>query len=363
MTSIFGRLWAPGSGRVGLEIEPQGISAVQVAHHGGGISGWAREVLEPGVVRPNGSIQVSHLADALRSMFKESGLPRRVRLGISDSRLKVKTVLFPNLKKSDLASAIGSEAPSILSMDSEDSVVDYATGSLVGNGGPPKRRVLLAGAPARLIESYLEAADDAGLKVHAIESSGVALTRAVWESRRVTENHPEVVVDSNTDCLACAVVHLGSVVFIAGFEGRDCLFSKTGSSGILGVAEEISSRRGIDLQAATLWIQSLGLAGAGEAHPEENEFVWDVRSALERGTARLVAEIERGLQEMTASAVGIHPTQVILTGPGSAIPGMPEAIGVRLPIPSTTLAWPGQPSPIDPDLLVAYGLTIDGKAR
>ena len=73
---------------VGLDIEPGGITAVQIGVDGRTVERAAFSPLEPGIVREGEIIDVEALAGALRALWKDNrGLRKRVRVGVASQKI------------------------------------------------------------------------------------------------------------------------------------------------------------------------------------------------------------------------------------------------------------------------------------
>src|SRR6476469_6373063 len=84
---------------VGLDIEPGHVAAAEVRQAGGlAVARSATAPLDPGVVREGEVADVDGLAAALKAMWAEHKLPKRVRLGLANQRIVVRTVDLPPLE-------------------------------------------------------------------------------------------------------------------------------------------------------------------------------------------------------------------------------------------------------------------------
>src|SRR3954451_12197210 len=81
---------------VGLDLDPSHIAAAEV-HVNGSITVTRGAVadLRPGILRDGEVIDPIALGDELRAFFAEHKLPRRVRLGVANQRIVVRTLSLP----------------------------------------------------------------------------------------------------------------------------------------------------------------------------------------------------------------------------------------------------------------------------
>src|SRR4051794_41948896 len=83
-------------GIVGLDLDGEFIAAVQTSPDG--ISRAVSAEPPPGVITAAEGTDVPALSDALRGVFKDNDLPRRVRLGVSDQQIEVRHLELPKIK-------------------------------------------------------------------------------------------------------------------------------------------------------------------------------------------------------------------------------------------------------------------------
>ena len=93
---MFKRKQLSSSTVVGLDLDPGHIAAAEV-HVNGGVTvrRGAVAALRPGVLRDGEASDPVALAEALRELFAEHDLPTRVRLGIANQRIVVRSLDLP----------------------------------------------------------------------------------------------------------------------------------------------------------------------------------------------------------------------------------------------------------------------------
>src|SRR3954447_3625532 len=91
---------------MGLDIEPGYVAAVETRSGRVAVERAASAPLAPGVVREGEVIDVDTLAAVLRKMFSEHKLSKRVRLGVANQRIVMRTLDLPPLTDAkEIASA------------------------------------------------------------------------------------------------------------------------------------------------------------------------------------------------------------------------------------------------------------------
>jgi len=92
---------------VGLDIEPGYVAAVQTSPGQVAVEKAAYAPLAPGVVRDGEVIDVDTLAQTLKEMFNTHKLGKRVRLGVANQRIVMRTIDLPALTDAkEIASAV-----------------------------------------------------------------------------------------------------------------------------------------------------------------------------------------------------------------------------------------------------------------
>ena len=125
------------------------------------------------------------LADVLRKMFAEHKLAKRVRIGVANQRIVMRTVdLPPLIDAKDLASAVRFQAQEHIPMPLDQAVLEHHSLGLVETADGPRTRVVLVAARRDMIDRLLEAARRAGLRPHGIDLSAFAMIRALHRPGR-----------------------------------------------------------------------------------------------------------------------------------------------------------------------------------
>src|SRR5687768_6291311 len=90
---------SPGGGIVGLDVETSSIAATEV--RGSKVVRTAIAPLPPGVVNEGEVQDAEALSEALSEVFKQYKLSKRVRLGIANQRVVVRTLRLPLIEDDD----------------------------------------------------------------------------------------------------------------------------------------------------------------------------------------------------------------------------------------------------------------------
>ena len=125
---MFRKKRSPQISLVGLELDAGHVAAAEVTVNGsitvtrGGVA-----ELRPGVMRDGEVADPIALAEAIKALFAEHDLPKRVRLGIAHQRIVVRTLDLPGVFEDpkELAAAVRAAAPDHIPMPMDEAVLDF----------------------------------------------------------------------------------------------------------------------------------------------------------------------------------------------------------------------------------------------
>jgi type IV pilus assembly protein PilM len=262
---------------VGLDIGTGSIAAAEVRANG------SREIahsviapLEPGVVAEGEVLNGDALSEALKSAFSAHRLGKSVRLGIANQRVVVRTLRLPLIEdEEELETAIRFQAQDHIPMPLDQAVIDHHVVSR--NGGPEGERqmeVVVVAARRDMVASLLDPLRNAGLRPVGIDLSAFGMIRALSNGQAMPADGEQPLTT-----LYC---YLGDITNIAVARGSECLFTRVAPVG------------------------------------------------LEGGESKLVDELRLSLEYYSAQEDVPPIERVIVCGPGSTIPELPEQIQAGL---------------------------------
>jgi type IV pilus assembly protein PilM len=295
-------------GCVGLDIDGRYLAAAQV--ESGRVVRGASSELPAGLVADGEVVNRDGLAEVLKNFVAEAGLPKNVRLGVSNQQIVVRVVELPRIEdEKQRDAAVRFQAAEAIAMPLDEAVLDHQlAGYSEAPDGTPRMQVVVVAARRSMIEAVLEAAKDAGLKPEGIDLDAFALVRTLAAA----------TVDQDPDS-ARVYCHLGGVTNLAIAVGSSCFFTRPLSA------------------------------------------VWDDQDAAMRLADEIRLSIDYYMTQPQAKPVG----EVVLSGPGSADEQLVEGLGVHLGLPAMVAAPLGVldrsalDSGVDPHrLTVAAGLAL-----
>lgn len=339
-----------GRNLVGLDIEPGYVAAVQTRPGTVEVERAASATLPPGVVRDGEVVDVDTLAGVLRDLFAQNDLSKRVRLGVANQRIVMRTIDLPPIDDpKQLASAVRFSAQDHIPMMLDQAVLEHQTLGTVETADGTRTRVMLVAARRDMIDSLLGAAQRAGLRPQGIDLSAFAMIRAL---HRPGSEETSVYLN------------IGGITNLAIASGVTCVFTRVIPSGIESVAGELAERRELTLEHAHGWLKHVGLQVPVDEIDGDEEIVALARRVLDDGARRIGDEIRNSL-DFHAMQLGTSPVdRVLLSGPAASIPGFADQIGHQIGLPLevslVTEATPGGFGGVDAGrLAVAAGLTVD----
>jgi type IV pilus assembly protein PilM len=233
---------------VGLDIQPGFVAAVQARVNGSIVAERAVSLPLPAdSVRDGEVMDDSAVSDALRELFGDSGMAKRVRVGVANQRTVLRTLELPPVTdQKELAAAVNFQAQDQVPMPLDNAVMDFHPLGIVDTPSGPRQRVVLVAAQRDMIERLLAAVRGAGLTVEGVDLSAFALIRSLY---RPDANQTGRVLYLNVDGLTNLAIADGTV----------CRFTRVVGSGLEGMASEIAERRGIALVEARALLAAVDL--------------------------------------------------------------------------------------------------------
>jgi type IV pilus assembly protein PilM len=347
---------------VGLDIQPGFAAAVQ-AKVNGSLQAERAAVMPLGAdtMRDGEVMDDSALSDVLRELFADSGLSKRVRVGVANQRTVLRTLELPPVTdRKELAAAVSFQAQDQVPMPLNNAVLDFHPLGVVDTPNGPRQRVVLVAAQRDMIERLLTAIRRAGLTPEGIDLSAFALIRCLY---RPQADDTGRVLYLNVDGLTNLAIA----------EGKICRFTRVVGSGLEGMAAELAERRSIPLAEARSLVASVDVStpppaehaqvlipvaekpvpaaplageagvapdaesapdgdldyddGLGEefapAEPSPDRDVWNV---LENGIREISGEVRNSLDFHRSQDGGGDVSHVVLSGAAEAIPGFAEIL-------------------------------------
>jgi type IV pilus assembly protein PilM len=342
---VFRKKRSPQTSVVGLELDPGHLAAAEVSVNGSiTLTRGAVTELRPGVMRDGEVADPIALAEALKALFAENDLPKRVRLGIAHQRIVVRSIDLSSVIEDPkaLAAAVRAEAPDHIPMPMDEAVVDFQPLGVVQTPSGPRSRVVVVAVRREMVERAAAAVQGAGLEIEGIDLSAFGMVRALATER--------------TD--AVLYVNMTGLVNVAVANAEGCLFTRAAAGGIDAIGQALAERRGLTLEHARQWMSHVGLVTPIDEVEGDPDLVQAARTALEDGAHQLADTVRNSLNFYRTQENSETVAMGVVTGPTVAIPGFVAKLSdhLRLPLEGRVVEAVGGADP--GQLTVAAGLAV-----
>jgi type IV pilus assembly protein PilM len=313
---------------VGLDIEAGSVAAAEIKQNGGApVSGAAIQALPAGVFHEGEVVDAAALAEALKELFAKNKLSKHVRLGIGNQRVIVRTLRLPAIEDpKEMEAAVRFQAQEQIPMPLDQAVLEHQVvgGVPAEEGAQPQLDVVVVAARQDMVRSFLAPIRSAGLQPVGVDLSAFGMIRALAGLAPTQElDAPTQQLDAPApQTEAILYCNLGDAINLAVARGRACLFTRVSSIGLESVAGRLAGEVGLSTEHATQWLGHVGLEAPLEGVEGDANVIASARRVLEEGVGAFVDELRLSLDYYGAQESAVPVAQVILSGPGSAIPGL-----------------------------------------
>ncbi|HLL66661.1 MAG TPA: type IV pilus assembly protein PilM [Micromonosporaceae bacterium] len=292
---------------IGLDIGAMSIRAVETDRGKGGpvITSFGQTQLPPGTVR-NGVI---HDGPAVTAALKElwgtnQFGSRDVILGLTNPQVVVREMSVSNLPGRKMRDALPFQVRDMLPLPVERSILDFYP--LEDPGTNEMVRGLLIAAPKDAVLAAIAAIELAGLRVSKVDLASFALLRAASH----LDGQVEAIVDIGAQA-SSVIVHIDG----------EPLIVRTIPRGGADITEMMATQ--LEIPAADAETLKCRIGLVSDAEP-------DTAKVIQEAVRPLITEIRSSFAYLTTSDRQSRVTRLALTGGGSLLPGLAEALGTQL---------------------------------
>jgi type IV pilus assembly protein PilM len=318
---VFRKKRASKTSVVGLELDPGHLAAAEV-HANGAITLTRGAVapLRPGVMRDGEVSDPAALTEAIKSLFAEHELPTRVRLGIANQRIVVRTLDLPAVDDpAAISAAVQSQAPDHIPMPMNEAVLDFQPLGVVQTPAGPKLRVVVVAVRREMVERISGACRAAGLELEGIDLSAFGMVRALGNREQTG---------------ATVYLNVAGLVNVAVANASGCLFTRAAAGGLDAMAHTLVDRRGLTVEHSHQWMRHVGLLAPLESVEGDADVIGATRTVLDEGVHQLADTVRNSLNFYRTQESAENVERGVLTGPGVDVPGLAERLSelLRLPV-------------------------------
>jgi type IV pilus assembly protein PilM len=318
---------------VGLDIESGSVAATELQLNGTvAVKTAAVGPLPPGAFGEGEVVDPEALAAGLKDLFSANKLSKRVRLGVGNQRIVVRTLRLPAIEDpKQLDAAVRFQAQEQMPMPLDQAVLEHhVVGGVPGEDGTaPQIDVVVVAARRDMIASFLDPIRRAGLEPVGIDVAAFGMIRALAGAGAPVPGEGEPPAQE-----AVLFCNVGDVANLAVARGRACLFTRVSDSGLEALAGRLAMARGLSYEHAMQWLSYVGIEQPVEAIEGDPETVAEARRALEGGISGLVDDLRLSLDYYSAQEAAVPVERIVLSGPGSVIAGFAARVeeGLGLPV-------------------------------
>jgi type IV pilus assembly protein PilM len=315
---------------VALDIGSSSLAAAQVKRGRGGYSVGRTAVrpLPEGLVADGQVLDPEALASHIKRMWRQERMPgRRVRLGVANAQVSVRTLELPRMDDADeLRAAVEFEAGEVMPIPLHEAILDFQPLPPLEDEPHDRQRIVAVAAQREMIERLVQAVHRAGLRPVGVDLEAFALLRALLPAPP-----PERRAQSAQVVCHVGNAHTNVVVSVS----RQCEFVRLVPFAGSQLTAAVARGTGLPLPEAEALKIACGLLGD---IPEgwDVDKVRDVRRALAFGARPLVEEIRRSLDFYRSQPTAQPIERIILAGGTSLCAGLDrylqQALGIRVTV-------------------------------
>lgn len=313
---------------VGLDIGSKTIKIVELSKDGdsfslkaSGIVGYKGSSIE----RMTNDKEYADLATAIKKLHTEAKISsREISVSLPEAHVYTRTVRFPLLTDSEIASAVKWEAEQYIPMPKEDAVIQHQVLEKREDVMPPQTLVLLVAAPKSLVEKYQRVVNMAGLKLVAVETELMSLVRSLAPSDGTT-----LVADLGARSADIAISKNTQLIFSRSIPTAGDAFTRA-----------VAQTLGVDVQQAEEYKRTYGLS------PDQLE--GKIKASLDPVFSMVSTEMKKAIHFYRSEAQGDSPQNAVISGGTSSMPGAASALSSLLGI-DTVVGNPFAKVRVDPD--------------
>ncbi|MBA2354889.1 MAG: type IV pilus assembly protein PilM [Acidobacteria bacterium] len=301
---------------VGLDIGSSAVKAVELKAAGKSfkVVAFGIEPLPPDAIVDGAIIDGAAVADTIRRLFERLGIKNRdVAASLSGNAVIVKKITLPAMTDAELAASITWEAEQYIPFDIQDVNLDYQVLSR-----PPKGTaagtmdVLLVAAKKETIADYTGVISQAGRVPAIVDVDAFALQNAF----EVNYGARDAIV---------ALLNIGaSAININVVRGEQSLFTRDVPIGGNAYTEALQKDFQLPQESADLLKRGYAADGLDPAQ---------ARATLQMVTESLLLEVQKTLDFFRGTTGADHIDLLLVTGGGSQVDGLVDALHERLGIP------------------------------
>ena len=295
---------------VGLDIGSFAVRAAEVSVEDGTavLHRFAQLTLPAHTVVEGEVVDAAAVTEAIRQLWVRGAFKtKRVVVGISSPRVKVRQAEVPALSPADVRAALRYEAQDLIPLSDDDAVVDFLVQDRYQRDGADTLRVLVGAAPRSDIESTLAAATAAGLEVVGVDLVPFAIVRSLAARPGSPDAADGEIVVSVGAGLTSVVVQVDGVPQLM----------RTTAGGGTTITEALAGHLDVSYEQAEAIKRT-----ASHATADGRVAVALIEDELDAMVREIVGSVDYFLAQTPDTDV--H--RIVLTGAGAQVPGLRDRL-------------------------------------
>lgn len=305
---------------IGLDIGSTAVRAAELNVEQGrhSVRKFGQVGLPHGAVVDGEIVNPIAVTEALRRLWSEAGFSsNKVVLGVSGPRVFVRQADVPVLSDEDLRSSLRFDGQELVPIPLDEASFDFSVLERPDGGGggdtAPSMRILLVAAHQDVLRSQLAVLKGAGLEAVAMDSSSLALLRAIPTDPGPSGGGVEVVVSIGAELTTVAVRQDGVPRFI-----------RTLTMGGSRLTQSIANTLHVDAPVA----ERMKRMAVADRNPQTAQ----LRRAMATDVRDLAEDIRATVDFFLSQSDDQTIERLLITGGASQTEGLAQAIGGNLPV-------------------------------
>jgi len=287
---------------VGLDIGSRTIKIVELVKDGdknrlraSGVIGYTGNPVE----HFKSDKEYSSLANAIKKLHQEAKISsKEVSISLPETQVFTRTVKFPLLVESEIASAVKWEAEQYIPIPAEEAIIQHQILETREDLSPPSTSVLLIAAPKSVVSRYAKVVQMAGLKLVAVETELMSLVRAFGPKDKTA-----MIVDFGSKSTDIAISKHGQLSF-----------SRSIPTAGDALTRAVAQNLGVELNQAEQYKKTYGLT--------QSQLEGKVQIALTPIIKLIVDEMKKSVQFYKSEEKSETPQVIVLSGGSSGLYGL-----------------------------------------
>lgn len=295
---------------VGLDFGNHSVKAVELSNISSPkpkLINFGSQPTPNGVINSEDEAHQRKLADALKELYASAKIKNRnIVMALPEFSVFTRFLEFVGIKEDELASAVYYQAKEYIPIPIDDVQLSFIKVGFDADRNAQK--VLLAAAPKKIVDIYVNVTTMAGLEPLAIETESIAMGRAMFRS---TGKKEILMLDFGSQSTDMSIMNEGNMVF-----------SQSISIGSDSLTQSIVNQFNFQYNQAEEYKRNYGLDPA--------QLEGKILTALKPVMDSIVMEVQRGMEFYKSRTLLPMPTECLLNGDGALLPGLGEYIKTSL---------------------------------